>query len=256
MKIIITNDDGVFSKGLKANFSALHPLGDIVACAPESQKTGTGRGFTLYKPIRVRKVNFKNFHAYATSGTPVDSLLYAIRGLEICPDLVVSGINLGENLSTEITASGTVGVALEAASYGYPSIAVSLEASKDMTKFEEGKGVDFGAAIYFTRKIVRKVIKKGLPPGVDLLNVNIPKEAKKTTDISLTFLERRMYKAQIEKRIDPMGRPYYWNLGDIIEKSIPGSDVDCIKNKKEVSITPLSIDMTAKNDFLRLNYLI
>jgi len=256
MTIIITNDDGVYSKGIKASYQALRPLMPLVISAPESQKTGTGRGFTLYKPIRVREVKFGDSIAYATSGTPVDSLLFATRGLGICPSLVVSGINLGENISTEITASGTVGVALEAASCNYTSIAVSLEVPKDMAKFEEGKNIDFLAAQHVTRKIAQTVLEHGLPDGVDLLNVNIPKDATPATPIDITFLERRLYESKIEKRTDPMGRAYYWNLGDIIEESSPGSDVYCIKNKHHISITPLSIDMTAKMDKKQLEYLL
>jgi 5'-nucleotidase len=229
---------------------------DIIVCAPESQKTGTGRGFTLYKPIRVREVAFESTTAYSTSGTPVDSLLYAIKGIGICPSLVVSGINLGENLSTEITASGTVGVALESASCGYPTIAISLETRGDEEKFEQGRTVNFEVASVVLRRIADKVIAHGLPRGVDILNVNVPFDATRKTPVEITFLERRLYESRIEKRTDPMGRPYYWNVGDIVKDMKEGSDVACIKRRRNISVTPLTVDMTARVPFESMTWLL
>ena len=245
MTILIVNDDGVHSAGLHATYHAVRPLDEAVICAPHEQKTGTGRGFSLHKPIRVKQVPFDDITAYATSGTPVDSLLYAIHGLDLRPRLVVSGINLGENISTEITSSGTVGVAIEAASLGIPAIAVSMELKNDMGKLEEGHGVDFSAAVLVTRRIASRVLASGFPPGVDLLNVNIPHGVRDDTPVEYTFLERNLYDSHIEERIDPMGRPYYWNVGIISQKVRHGSDVHCVLHKGHVSITPISIDMTA-----------
>ncbi|RZN48977.1 5'/3'-nucleotidase SurE [archaeon] len=256
MVVLLTNDDGINSHGLVASYRAMRGSGDIVVCAPESQKTGTGRGFTLYKPIRVREVEFESTTAHATSGTPVDSLLYAIRGLGICPSLVVSGINLGENLSTEITASGTVGVALESASCGYPTIAISLETMGDEEKFEQGRAVDFDAVSLVLRRIADKVLAHGLPSGVDILNVNVPSDATRDTPVEITFLERRLYESRIEKRTDPMGRAYYWNVGDIVKDARKGSDVACIKQRRNISITPLTVDMTANVPFETMTWLL
>ena len=255
MTILIVNDDGVHSAGLYATYHAVSPLDDVAVCAPDEQQTGTRRGVTLHKPIRVKKVLFGEHIAYATSGTPVDSFLYAIHGLEVNPRLVVSGINLGENISTEITSSGTVGVAIEAASLGYPAIAVSFEMRHDMDKLEEGEGVDFSAAVSVTRSIAKKVLEQGLPDGVDVLNVNIPHGVTCDTPLELTVLERNLYASRIESRVDPMGRPYYWNVGDLSQEMKKGSDVYCIFKKGHVSITPLSIDMTARVGKKDLSYL-
>lgn len=256
MTILIVNDDGVQSAGLHATYHAVSPLDDVKVCAPDEQQTGTGRGFTLHKPIRVKQVRFDNTTAHATSGTPVDSFLYAIHGLDIQPRLVVSGINLGENISTEITSSGTVGVAIEAASLGYPAIAVSFEMRHDMDKLEEGAGVDFSAAVRVTREIAKKVTEHGLPPGVDLLNVNIPHGVTRDTPVELTVLERNLYDSRVEERVDPMGRPYYWNVGVLSKEMKEGSDVYCIFKKGHISITPLSIDMTAGVQRKELDYLL
>lgn len=250
-KILITNDDGIHSRGIKAAVEALQDLGDIYVIAPMFQRSASGRAMTLHRPLRAKRVNIEGTKgAYALDGMPVDCIIFALARFEGF-DLAISGINLGENLSTEITVSGTASAAIEAATHKIPSIAVSLEVSREKHKFGTGEEVDFSVAKYFLRKIAGAVLKNGLPEGVDMLNLNIPGDATKETPIKITRLARRMYSPSVEERIDPKGTPYYWIVGTQCPKEIlePGTDMYVIKIEKNVSLTPISIDMTAGVDF-------
>jgi 5'-nucleotidase len=249
--ILITNDDGLYSAGLKASYEALKDLGDVYVVAPAVQKSGVGRSISIMEPIRVSKVNVNGMKAYAVDGTPTDAVILGIHKIVgFIPDVVVSGINLGENISTEaVTTSGTVGAALEAATQGSAAIAISLEVP-DIDKFEfVFKPFDFSFAMKILRQVVETVIEKGMPEGVDVLNVNVP--SKPNGEVEFTRLARRLYRTRIEERLDPRGRKYYWIDGTEIEDAGEGTDLHAIRNGK-VSITPLSLDSTARVDFKML----
>jgi 5'-nucleotidase len=249
--ILITNDDGLYSAGLKASYEALKDLGEVYVVAPAVQKSGVGRSISIMEPIRVSEVNVNGMKAYAVDGTPTDAVILGIHKIiGHTPDIVVSGINLGENISTEsVTTSGTVGAALEAATQGSAAIAISLEVP-DVDKFEfVFKPFDFSFAMKILRMLAEIVIEKGMPEGVDVLNVNIP--SKPNGEIEITRLARRLYRTRIEERLDPRGRKYYWIDGTEIEDAEEGTDLHAIRNGK-VSITPLSLDSTAKIDFKML----
>jgi 5'-nucleotidase len=251
-KILITNDDGLYSLGLRASYDALKDLGDVYVVAPMIQKSGVGRSISIMTPIRMHKVHVNGMEVYAVDGTPTDAVILGIYEVigEI-PDLIVSGINLGENLSTEaVTTSGTVCSALEGATQGSKAIAISLE-MPDHEKFEIfPKEFDFSLAKRVLRKIARKVLKDGLPEGVDVLNVNIPSKAVDER-IVVTRLARKLYKTRVEKRYDPRGREYYWIYGIEIEDAEEGTDIHALKSGY-VSVTPISVDLTAEVDFKRL----
>jgi len=253
-RILITNDDGIYSRGIRAAVEALEELGDIYVVAPMFQRSASGRAMTLHRPLRAKRVRISGVKAaYALDGMPVDCIIFALARFENF-DLAISGINLGENMSTEITISGTASAAIEAATHEIPSIAISLEVDREKHKFGAGEEIDFTIAKFFLRKIAEAVLKRGLPEGVDMLNVNVPYDAHENTPIEITRLARRMYRPSIEERIDPKGTPYYWIVGTQCPKEAlePGTDMYAVKVERKVSVTPINIDMTAGVDFERV----
>lgn len=254
MRILVTNDDGIYSKGLRAAIDALSEFGEVYVVAPLSQRSASGRAMTLHRPLRAKLVDVPGAKvAYGIDGTPTDCVIFAIARFSHF-DLAISGINLGENLSTEITVSGTASAAIEAATHGIPSIAISLEVEWKKV-LGEGEDIDFSAAAFFLRRIARAVLDDGLPGGVDMLNVNVPSDATPETPIKITRLARKRYCPTIEERIDPRGHPYYWIVGKKREEFEPGTDAHALKVERKVSITPINIDMTAGVEQEKLTYL-
>jgi len=251
-KILITNDDGPYSLGLKASYSVLKDLGEVYVVAPMIQRSGVGRSISIMTPIRMQRINVNDVEIYVVDGTPTDAIILGIYEVvgEI-PDLVVSGINLGENLSTEaVTTSGTVCSALEAATQGSKAIAISLELP-DHEKFEMfSKDFDFELAKRILRRIAERVLRSGMPRGVDVLNVNVPSNARFERMV-VTRLARRLYSTRVEKRLDPRGREYYWIYGVEVERAEVGTDIDALR-KGFISVTPISLDLTSKVDFRSL----
>ncbi|HOV82314.1 MAG TPA: 5'/3'-nucleotidase SurE [Methanothrix sp.] len=253
-RILVSNDDGVYAAGLQAAAKSVQGLGQVVVAAPSGQKSGVGRSVSVFEPLRYVDVNLNGFRAYAVTGTPVDSVvigIFAIMKGEM-PDLVVSGINVGENISTDtVTTSGTIGAALEAASYGIPAIAASLQAIDQGDKFDMHHGArhSFDVATTVLRRVASRVLEKGLPQGVDLLNLNVPVSATEDTEIVVTRLARKIFKTAVEERFDPRGRAYYWIDGDLICCDEEGTDVQTLYQDRKISLTPLSLDSTARIDF-------
>ncbi len=259
-KILITNDDGVYSTGLKAAYDSVRDLGEVTVVAPSTQKSGVGRGISIFEPLRVSLANVNGFRAYAVAGTPTDSVIIGLFSImKEHPDLVLSGFNVGENISTDtVTTSGTIGAALEAASYGIPAIAASIQVIDEGDKFDDHRAYsyDFEVGINIVNRIAKNVISKGLPDGVDLLNVNIPRHATPDTEIDITRLARKIFVTGVEERLDPRGRPYYWINGDLKRDAEEGTDVRAVMKNGHISVTPLSLDSTARVDFREINKLI
>jgi len=253
MRILITNDDGVNSSGILAAKNAVEKLGDVNVVAPAAQQSGIGHALTLFEPIRVSLSNMRDgSEAYSVSGTPTDAVIIGIYEImKEKPDLLISGINIGENLGmAELTTSGTVGAAMEAAVHGVPAISISLQVTKDDIKFHDGHvDLDFGFAQKVLRKISNNILKKGLPQGVDFLNVNIPSHPE-THKIKLTRLGKKMYSIHIQKRLDPRGREYYWIDGDPAGVDDEGTDVHALRGCNYPTITPLSLDSTSNMDLM------
>ncbi len=250
MKILITNDDGLSSDGILAVKQAVEDLGETTVVAPQSQQSGVGHAITLMKPLRVFKTKLKDgSYGYAVTGTPTDSLIMGSKFIvEGGPDLVISGINVGENLSRSITTSGTLGATFEAASFKIPSIAVSLEIDREDLKFKNGpEDIDFSFAQKILKKVARNVIKHGMPEGADILNLNIPANPE-SEEIIQTKLANRMYSTTVEERQDPYGHNYYWIKGDMLKQDGEGTDVNTLHQLHQPVITPLSVDMTADVD--------
>lgn len=248
MGILITNDDGVNSSGILAAKNAVEGLGNIQVVAPATQQSGIGHALTLFEPIRVSTVTLDDGgSAYSVSGTPTDAVIVGIYQIAIeKPELVISGINIGENLGkSELTTSGTIGAAMEAAVHGIPALSVSLQVTKDEIKFHDGHvDVDFSHAQKMLRRVVQMILEKGLPKGVDLLNLNIPSHPK-NDKIRVTSLGERMYRVHIKERKDPRGRPYYWIDGFPVEDDVEGTDVHTLKIENTPTLTPISLDCTA-----------
>ena len=256
-RILVSNDDGVYASGLQAAARSVQGLGQVVVAAPSGQMSGVGRSVSVFEPLRYAEVNLNGFHAYAVTGTPVDSVIigiFAIMKGEL-PDLVVSGINVGENISTDtVTTSGTIGAALEAASYGIPSIAASIQVVDQGDKFDmhHGEKHNFDIATKVLRRVATKVLEHGLPEGVDVLNLNVPADATEDTEIVVTRLARKIFKTTVQERFDPRGRPYYWIDGDLICSDAEGTDVQTIYQDRKISLTPLTLDSTARIDFKQI----
>ncbi|MDO8682829.1 MAG: 5'/3'-nucleotidase SurE [Armatimonadota bacterium] len=237
--ILITNDDGVYSDGLLALYDALAELGDVIVVAPDRPRSASGHSITLHKPLRMDKVRLANGEtAYATNGTPSDCV--SLAALDLAKDkldLVVSGINRGPNLGYDLTYSGTVSAAMEAAVYDINSFAISV------TSYDED--LDYSLAARFSKYLAEILLRNELPRSV-LLNVNVPDvPIDKLAGIEVTRQGKRHYDGRVEKRTDPMGRTYYWLGGDLpVDVLADGTDVKAIAEDK-ISITPVHLDLTA-----------
>ncbi len=250
MRILITNDDGVNSDGILALNNAVKDLADTTIVAPAQQQSGVGHAITLMKPLRAMPTVLEDqTEAYAVTGTPTDCVIVGSKNLmEEEPDLVISGINVGENLATSITTSGTLGATFEAAYFDIPAIAVSLQVKHEELKFKDGvRSLDYSFAEKIVRKVVKKVLEHGMPEGVNILNLNIPAHPV-SDEIVQVRLAKRMYTTDIEKRIDPYGNPYYWIVGGLIMEEGEDSDVHTLRVENKSTITPLSTDMTTDVD--------
>ncbi len=233
MNILVTNDDGYTAPGLLILKQALEKVGTVVVIAPDQNWSAGGHVKTLHKPLRLDKVQLADgSDAYASTGAPSDCVALALLGaIDFKPDLLVSGINPYPNLSHDVTYSGTVTAAMEGALSAIPSIAVSVE---DAAAYEQ--------AAQFAAHLAPIVHEHGLPREV-LLNVNVPVGPIK--GVQLTRLGQRTYNDELDARIDPRGRPYYW-IGGSIPTGIPddGTDVGALHNGY-ISVTPIQMDMTA-----------
>lgn len=244
-KILLTNDDGVTSEGLWAAYDALITFADVTVVAPSTQQSAVGRSISIFEPIRANKVQINGKEAYSVGGKPTDSVIIGLFALKIQPDLVVSGINIGENLSFEsVMTSGTIGAALEAANHGFPSVAFSLQVEDQGDKFDDPKysRLNFEDSKKAIVQICKKLISNGFPKNSDVINVNIPK--KFSGNYEVTYLARKLFETGVEKRLDPRGRPYFWINGPLYENAPEGTDVFSV-SKGNISITPITLDSTA-----------
>ena len=254
-QILLTNDDGIRSPGLWTAARALSELGFVHVVAPRDQFSGAGRSMPITSDGLIEEralfVNGKRWTIYSVGGTPAQTVLHAV--FEILPDrpaLVVSGINYGENLGTGITVSGTVGAAMEAASLGIPSLAMSLETEKEF-HLSYSPEIDFTAAGYFTAYFARLLIERHLPPDVSVLKVDVPSTANVDTPWMLTRLSRRPYYEPVRpdrENWDQPGRVGYQAAGDYSQDDVD-TDVYVVRVLRHISVTPLSLDMTSRVDF-------
>ena len=216
--------------------TVLQEVGEVTVVAPERPRSASGHAITLHKPLRAERVAMLGGgEGFATNGTPSDCVVLGISALLPRCDLVVSGINHGPNLGEDLTYSGTVSAAMEGAICGKPAIAVSVATEER---------VDYAPAARFMLRLVRLVLRHGLPPDV-LLNVNVPNCPEEAlAGVAITHQGKRRYAGRVEQRIDPRGRPYYWLGGEILQEiNREGSDGEAVRAGK-ISITPLHLDLT------------
>jgi 5'-nucleotidase len=259
-QILLTNDDGILSPGLWAAAEALSKLGFVTVAAPREQCSGTGRSMPPTSDGLIREetveVHGQQWKVYAVGGTPAQAVLHAVY--EIMPgrpDLLVSGINYGENMSTGITGSGTVGAAMEAASLGIPALAISVETRTDQ-HLSYSKEVDFSAAAHFASFFGHLLLQRPLPPGVDLLKVDVPSDATPETPWEWTRLSTSRYYQPIKPERASWDIPAlvgYQVAHDDLEKEPEGTDVHTLLKKRLVSVTPLTLDLTARVTAKELN---
>ncbi|MDD1672061.1 MAG: 5'/3'-nucleotidase SurE [Methanomicrobiales archaeon] len=252
-RILLTNDDGISSAGLWAAYHALSPLAEVTIVAPAAQQSAVGRSISIFEPIRADEVTINGVRAISVSGKPTDAVIIGLFALHLDPVLVVSGINIGENLSYEsIMTSGTVGAALEASNQGARAVAFSLQVEDQGDKFEDPRFYrrSFDQAADVVRDICQKLLRYGFPPHADVINVNIPSVVKRGYEI--TRLAPKLFKTGVEKRLDPRGRPYYWINGPLQADADEGTDVYAVA-RGAISITPITLDCTAfpANESLR-----
>ena len=244
-RILLTNDDGVNSEGLWAAYKALVPIAEVIVCAPATQQSAVGRSVSIFEPLRVNEIYDKGVRAYSVGGKPTDSVIIGLFALNLKPDLVVSGINIGENVSAEaVTTSGTVGAALEAANQGIPAVAFSLQVEDQAEKFYNPQipGHRFEGSKQVVRDVITRIFTQGFPELTHVVNVNIPSVIKGGYEV--TRLGDRLFDTGIEKRIDPRGKPYYWINGPLIQDAPEGTDIHAVR-KGNISITPITLDCTA-----------
>lgn len=242
MHILVTNDDGINAPGLLALAQAMKPLGKVSVLAPDRNWSASGHVKTMHRPLRAKPVLLADgTPALASDGAPSDCVALALMGLIEEPvDLVVSGINFGANLSHDLTYSGTVTAAMEAAIYGVRALAFSFNGSD-----ETPQPVDFGPAAQIAQIVARQALAKSLPPNT-LLNINIPDlPAGQIRGFKITRQGTRIYRDRLVRREDPRGRPYYWIGGDApTGVPEPGTDIGAL-HEGYVSITPVQLDLTA-----------
>ncbi|MDM8517701.1 5'/3'-nucleotidase SurE [Desulfobacterales bacterium HSG16] len=237
MNILLTNDDGIYACGLWALYDVLEKEHDIMVVAPDRERSGVSHSITLYSPLRVKKIDVaEGKTGYAVNGKPADCVKLALSELaDIRPDMVISGINPGENAGVSLNYSGTVAAAREAALYGISAIAVSIKGFDSY---------DYKGAALFINQLVRQVNQTGLPYGT-FLNVNLPEiPISKVKGVSISRQDMTPLDEYYEKRTDPRNGGYYWLGSDKRNfKNNPESDGAVLK-RQHISITPIHCDLT------------
>jgi 5'-nucleotidase len=239
-RILVTNDDGVFSEGIKLLAEALGAVGEVTVVAPDREQSATGHSLTLHRPLRMQKLAERR---YAVDGTPTDCVNLAVLHLlkDDPPALIASGINFGANLGDDVTYSGTVSATFEGTLLGIPSVAFSQEI---------GEPFSFAAGARYAASLVADLLARDLPRDL-LLNVNFP--AGPIRGARFTKLGRRIYQQSIVEKLDPRGRKYYWIAGTPIWQTGEGTDFEAI-SQGFVAVTPLHLDLTDYRGLERLGW--
>lgn len=240
-RILLCNDDGISAPGIQALAEALDPLGELAVVAPESEQSAVGHAITVRDPVRAHEADFSTSSgpvpAWAVAGTPTDSIKLACHELlDERPDLVVSGINHGPNTAVNVLYSGTVSAATEASILGIDAVAISLC---------DWDAEDFSVAGRWARRIVRLVLRTGLPDGV-LLNVNVPhRPGEAIQGAAVTRQARSRWEEGFDTRTDPADREYYWLAGTFVDLDDGDQTDTAAVEEGYVSITPIQHDLTA-----------
>ncbi len=232
--ILVSNDDGIRSAGLRALAESLQGLGEVMVVAPDRERSAAGHSLTLTQPLRATAVDAG---WYSVDGTPTDCITLAVMELlPRRPALVAAGINHGSNLGDDVTYSGTVASAIEATLQGVPAFAISVAGEGEL---------DFRAAAACARRLAEEILRHGMPRDT-LLNVNVPDLPREAIrGIAITRQGRRVYSETVVRNVDPRGKTYYWIGGAAAtwEQSGGGTDYDAVRDGW-ISVTPLHLDLT------------
>lgn len=245
--IFITNDDGIFAKGIKSLVEVALNFGEVVVIAPDKPQSGMGHAITINNVLRLNQSDiFQGVENYTCTGTPVDCVKIGIYELmKRKPDLLLSGINHGENTSTNVLYSGTMSAAVEGAMENIPSIGFSLA--------DPSSAADFSLAKEVVATVIEHTLKNQMPHGV-CLNVNIPKIDKKDyKGLKVCRAAHAFWEDRFDKRLDQHGNPYYWLTGEFSNQD-KGNDTDLFAlSEGFASIVPVRFDMTAYHAIGELN---
>jgi len=230
-RILVTNDDGVYSEGVTLLADELAKLAEVVVVAPDREQSATSHSLTLTRPLRMQKLDGRR---YAVDGTPTDCVNLAVLWLlkDAPPDLIVSGINFGLNVGDDVTYSGTVSATFEGSLLGIPSIAFSQEIAE---------GFSFARSARLAARFVGSLLAQPDLPRDLLLNVNFP--ANGAHGVRFTRLGKRVYKQSVIENVDPRGRKYYWIAGTPEWQEDQGTDHEAVQTGW-ISVTPLHLDLT------------
>ena len=267
MNILISNDDGVFAPGILAAKQAVEDLANVTVVAPDENNSSVGRRMTLFKHLEIKTVELEDgSEAYSVSGSPADAVIVGAEYvMDDKPDLVITGINQGVNISCDITSSGTVCAAFEAVSLGIPAIAASLFMDPKTSYKQDENGewyldYDFSLAKRVLHDIVLKIIKEGFPDGVDLFNLNVPSNYE-SEDVKITRLSDKMIDKKVidntnEEKAELFNYPLQENQNsddlimiapDLVSEYDEGSDGYALMIEKRPSLTPLKVNMTSED---------
>ena len=237
MRILLTNDDGIYAKGIEALYLALIQEHDVTVVAPETEQSAVGHAITWLDPLRVDTV-YRNgsFFGYALNGTPADCVKIAISELmNPPPQVVVSGVNLGANVGVNVIYSGTVSAATEAAVMGVPSVAVSIDSFKP---------ADFSAVTEFILRLLEIIEREGLPEGISL-NVNVPNVAPQDIrGVRITHQGKKKHLERYDRRVDPRGHVYYWLCNSTFTLDTDPSADSLALEGNYISVTPIQYNLT------------
>lgn len=234
MRILCTNDDGIFARGLDLNVEVCQSAGEVFVVAPDREQSGASHSLTLYKPLRAMP---RGDRRWAVDGTPTDCAMLAIGAiLKDRPDVVISGVNHGPNMGEDVLYSGTVAAAMEAVSLGLPAIALSF-AGQDLELMPSW--------LKPLQRLVGSILKAGPLPPPSILNINLPPvPGDQAKGVKITTLGSRVYEGSLKQMKDPFGRDLYWiGGGNINWTGGELSDVAAVNNGY-VSVTPLQLDLT------------
>lgn len=246
--ILVTNDDGIQSEGIKALYRELSEIGDAYIVAPESEKSAVSHALTMHRPLKVDQLDERIF---TVNGTPTDCVVVAVEKiLPERPAVIASGINRGANLGDDVTYSGTVSAAIEGTLFSIPSMAISLV-------YPNGEQMlYFSTAACFAKILVAYILRKGLPPDT-LLNVNVPNiRYEDLKGMKFTRQGKRSYDNAIHETLDPWGRKHFW-IGGGTPTWQAGNDTDFnAVSEGYISITPIHLDLTNYEalDHMRKNW--
>ena len=246
--ILVVNDDGITSPGIKALIEVAKEFGEVVVVAPDKPQSGMGHAITLDSILSINKMEISGVESYACSGTPVDCVKIAVNKiLNRKPDIIVSGINHGSNSSINVLYSGTMSAALEGSLEGIPSVGFSL--------LSHSIDADFKASKYYAHHIINQLLAKSIHKGI-CLNVNIPNVPQELIlGIKVSRQAKGVWEEEYDERLDPMGRTYYWLTGKFIIDD-DGTDTDewALENNY-VSVVPIQYDITDHNVINNIKYL-